>query len=317
MKRHRLHPSASWRTCCAALGLLLALAGLAHADVKLTCSVKTTPGGVPPGVVTSPPRAVTVFYKGKAARSEAEGGPIAIYEGAMGRVYSLTPGQTTYRAYDLSDLLSRPDVVQSPALNGMTFDVTVRLDKSAATKTIAGRQVQRYFVAAAMRPKQVTRRGGQRVPPGVYPGPGATSGPGVSVKGGGPLGDILSRSGVLASPRTTTTTTQIPPGVPGEPGSLQMSGEYWLADAAFLPAGAESPLVPLLRQTTTLGPVLKELSAQLAKLKLFPLAGSVTVTGLQRLATMTLDTQTISEGPLDAALFQVPGSYKQIPDLAR
>ena len=71
----------------------------------------------------------------------------------------------------------------------------------------------------------------------------------------------------------------------GRPPLLRIEGEYWLAEAAILPAGTSSPALPLLQQTVTAGPVLKELLDQLTKMKLIPLAGQATATVTRPSAT--------------------------------
>jgi hypothetical protein len=102
------------------------------------------------------------------------------------------------------------------------------------------------------------------------------------------------------------------------PPSAQIQGEYWLVDAALLPASDKSPLLPLLQQTISVGPVLRELNGKMVKMKLAPLASKTTVTmtvpnaDSQEPLVTTMEVKTITEEALDDALFRVPNNYTEI-----
>ena len=106
--------------------------------------------------------------------------------------------------------------------------------------------------------------------------------------------------------------------------SVQIEGEYWLVDSAFLPYGNKSSLLPVLNQAVNVGPILDELNKQLTKMKLVPLSSKMTLTfsapngdSPPPLVT-TMEVKAISETPVDDASFKVPDGYKEVkPDAAK
>ena len=105
--------------------------------------------------------------------------------------------------------------------------------------------------------------------------------------------------------------------------SIQIDGEYWLVDSAFLPKGSKTSLLPILHQATGVGPVIDEMNKQLTKMKLVPLSGKTTLTFTNPngdsptpLVT-TMEVKAISETTADDASFKVPDGYKEVkPDKA-
>ena len=124
--------------------------------------------------------------------------------------------------------------------------------------------------------------------------------------------------------RSQTFTATIGLGFEGSPtGSLarvKIEGEQWATDAVMLSAAAQRVAAAGFAQS--LGPLVqnaKPLTDKLATLKGTPLSRRVvaTVTSDQELPGLpdgpvvaTLDARSVSEGPLDDALFAVPADYK-------
>ena len=76
------------------LGMVF-LAASARADIKIVSEVTVT-RQPDIGVGPAPAETVMTFYKGRYARVEVAGGPITLYNGDAGRVYTLDPARKTY-----------------------------------------------------------------------------------------------------------------------------------------------------------------------------------------------------------------------------
>jgi len=321
----------------ATLAALLIPVGVSRADVKIISEVTVTGGpsqdqlrmprspqeavpsnnapGQPP-VKPATPKTATTYYKGKMVRAEVQGGPATIYDGDAGKVYILHPDQKTYSVLSVAQMMEQLSApLRQNAPNGgrqrnARFDAKVKLEKSDATKTIAGKDARKYVVTASM---EMSRRGG-----GFRGGGGSRRGGGFPRRGGFPGGGGFPLEG--DSPGGGPGGGSLPGGAGMSPPSVQLQGEYWLADAALLPEGNRSPL-PLLQQTVSVGPILKELNNQLVKMKLVPLSSRVTVTMAlpnaesQEPLVATMEVKAITEESLDGALFKVPADYKEMkPD---
>jgi len=107
---------------------------------------------------------------------------------------------------------------------------------------------------------------------------------------------------------------------PGERGvpSLQIEGEYWIADAPVLGTKMKNALLPSFIQTVPPGAFLSPLTDKLGKTKGFPVTSKVIVTTTSprsvtpTTVTITTELRSITDGPLDASLFQVPDDYKKV-----
>ena len=100
---------------------------------------------------------------------------------------------------------------------------------------------------------------------------------------------------------------------------MQIEGEYWIAGAPSLGAKTKDALLPSFIETAPAGNhFVSPLKDKLAKIKGFPVSSRVSVTTTNRRSdntttvTTTHEVKSITEGPLDAALFQVPGDYKKV-----
>jgi hypothetical protein len=321
-----------WRGLLVTVAALLLLTGVCGADVKIISEVTVTggparaqaatpgtsqqagsPSGTPATAAAKPeiPKTVTTYYKARMARTEVEGGPLTIYDGQAGKVFILHPDQQTYSVFSLGQMLEQSGSATEPSSaggrgRGARFDVKVNLEKSDATKTIAGKEAAKYVLTASM--QLISRRGG-----GFGGGRGFPGGGGFPRRGGRfPRGGFPLAEGASPSGETGGAPS---PGGPGI-GSIQIQGEYWLADAAFLPAAENSPLLPLLSQTLRAGPILRDLNSKLVKSKQVPLSSKLTMTRpnaeSQEPLVTTMEVKTITEGPLDDALFKVPDGYKEV-----
>jgi hypothetical protein len=320
-----------WSIVLAALAALSICVGVSRADIAITSEVTVTGGpsqsqaeapvsqggtGAPyvasggPQTKRVAPATVTTYYKGKMARTEVQGGQVPIYDGGESKVYILHPDQKTYSVLSVSQLLEQPSTPMrqnapaSARRRDLQFDTDVRLVKSDTTKAIAGKEARRYVITASMQPRQRARgpRGGlMRFPRAGFPG-GRRRFPGSGFLRSGGLGD----------------QGQAGQGGRSGPPSVEVQGEYWLADTAFLPGGDKSPLLPLLQQTLNAGPILKDLNDKLVKMKLVPLASKMTVTltppgaGSQEPMVTAMEVKAITDEPLADTLFKVPADYKEV-----
>ena len=102
--------------------------------------------------------------------------------------------------------------------------------------------------------------------------------------------------------------------------TTEMEGEYWLADAAWLPEGGKNLALPLLVDTVPPSDILKSLNARMTKLKLIPLLSRVTLRtsaynpngSARALTALTTQVTSITEMPLDDALFLPPADYQKV-----
>lgn len=314
---------AAW--LAAAAGALAATAAAARADATVIEEMTVTKSGgysvgeaatasaqsdnppAPPQTTTS----VTVYFKGSKARREA-GPVIQIFDAGAGKVYTLYPLEKTYTAVGFKDAFKQPPAVAavdtgSPAPNLKT-DITADLEKTGLTQTILGRSAVEYTFDGAVRTVRDTGGFGGG-------GSGGFGRHGFGRRGGGGGGGGGGYPGGGGGQSGSAPTRRLP--------WTQLEGTFWLTDASALPAG--SPVMALVVGTVPAPGVIKSLSDQIARQKLIPLqtrvtattagSGFSTSTGPQTVTLVQL--KSITEQPLDDALFAVPQGYAQVkPDVA-
>ncbi len=292
----------------------------------------------PPGSQT-PVQTVTIYYKGGMARRETAGGLVMLYDSAAGKVYALNPTQKTYSVVGTKDVFKWLNALDAPAQSpfllpisevlpeGMRRDTKVDVEKTGLQHTVNDINTLKYTLDATDRVSMEApsrggggggmggsgggRRGGRggRGGGGGYGGGGGGGYPdGGGQGGGGPQGGGRSGAG-----RALPTS--------------EMQGDLWLADAAAWPGGVKSPLLPLLQGTLPDTAVLKSICDKINKLKCVPLSTIVTTRlspggtggsyggayggGGRKTMTITMQVKSITEAPLDDALFQVPTDYQK------
>ena len=259
----------------------------------------------PPAAPKDAAGLVKTFYKGKMARVEKPDGSITLYDGVKGRVYTLDAADKTYRARSMKQAAESPSPLFAQMPEGVHFSVKLTLVKSKDARTIAEKPALRYDVTGTATLKMdggFPGAGG----PGGFPGGGGgfPGGPG----GGGFPGGGGGQGGPPQGGR--------PPG-DGEMPSMQLEGEFWLSDSAWLPEGVKSPALPLIQPATPDGPFAKTVAERLNKMKMLPLSSRLTLTmkrpGQDQPEPLTLTTEikSITEAPLDDALFVIPSDYRR------
>lgn len=342
-----------WTIALAVSAMLLVSAGVTYADITIASEITITgapsnaqsgtpvpaqgtaqPGAVPaqgaaqPGAAAAtsqakpnPPQTATTYCKGRMARIERSDGQITIFDDKAGKLYLLHPDQKTYAVLSVSQMLEQPGPFSrqnAPAdarRGSPRFDTDVKIEKSDVTKEIAGKNATRYVVMATMqasRPSRGMRGGGMGSGRGGFPG--------------GRRGRFLRSGGAGDQTAGGESARTGPPPV-------HVQGEYWLVDARLLPGADSGALLPVLQQTVNVGPILKDLNDKLAKMKLFPVSSTTTVTSGTATAGPSTDTATpapsdaagsrepmvtamevksVVEKALEDALFKVPGDYKEV-----
>jgi hypothetical protein len=267
----------------------------------------------------APAKLVTTYYQGQSARVEAADGSVTIYDRAKENVYTLHPADKTYSLIALKKMLEQePSLISRQASNGrMKLETKVDLtaDKEASKKTFAGREAIRYTLTGSASVKRETRSGFGR---GGFPGGGRFPGRGRFPGGGFPGGYFqggYSEDGDSGGyGRRGRRSGSMGQGMP----SMQIEGEYWIADAPSLGTKMKDALLPSFIETVPAGPFVSPLKDKLAKIKGFPVSSRVSVTSTNRRSdtttsiTTTTEVKSITDGPLDAVLFQVPNDYKKV-----
>ena len=343
-RRNRIPVALRHATCLAAVGVCLAgLMARAYADVKITVEVTTDNGAPtrPYGATGSAspdatgqndpasppaPRKVTIYYKGKMARREVEGGATTLYNGAANKVYALFPDQKTYSVVATKDAVKVLAALNTgantpsslPAIagslpEGVHQDTQTALDKTGLTQSVAGKDTQKYTLEANVRLVRDQPSGGSGRQ-GGYGGGGGRGrrggGGGYGGGYGGRGGDGGGGSGGQGSPQRGGMAMP----------TTEMEGEYWLADASLLPEGSKSPALPLLVDTVPASGILKSLNDKMTKLKMIPLSSKVMLrtsaynpNGSSRaLTVLTTQVTSIVTTPLDDALFTPPADYQKV-----
>lgn len=331
---------------CIALALACLGSG-AFADVKIVTEIVVSGGQnaqMPPlpsalpktngseaedAASSAPSQKVTIYYKGDMARRETARGPITLYDGAKNQVTILNPADKTYSVFATKDAfkwlrdgpgVSGADAFPTKLPEGMRQDTRVELDKTGLAQSLFDADTQKYTFAATLQIVMDTSQdqgggyGSGRSGGGGYGGGGRRGGrqggggypdgsQGGSYPGGAPSGGQGNRrtgGGGRALPMT------------------EMQGDFWLADDDLLPAGAKSPMLPLLQGAVSDMAVLKSLYGKIAKLKRVPLSTSVTSRmsspigeAHSPLVTTTMQVKSITPVPLDDALFEVPAGYQK------
>jgi hypothetical protein len=301
----------------------------------------TTPHPSPDAEASRSPRTVTTYYKGSQARVEAADGGVTIYDLAAGKLYTLHPTDRTYGVASLQSILAQgPDISSSSSKNGrmrLESKVSLKQDKAAGKKTIAGREAVRYTLTGSAAVQRSSGGGfgrggfpggrrfprGGRFPGGGFPGGGFPGGgfPGGGFQRGGfpgggfPGGDNSDASGREPGGGDVSEGGR-GAGRRGMP-SMQLEGEYWIA-APPLGSKVKNALLPTVAQSVPAGPFLSPLEERLARLKGFPVASKVTATTStprsqsSTTITTTMEVKSISDDTLDASLFKVPADYRQV-----
>ncbi len=331
---------------CIAL-VLACIGGTAFADVKIVTEIAVSggqnaqrpplPSALPKtggsetedAASTVPAQKVTIYYKGDMARRETARGAITLYDGAKNQVTILNREDKTYSVFPTKDAFkwlkdgpnaSGADAFGGKLPEGMRQDTRVELDKTGLAQSLFDADTQKYTLAATLQTVMDSSQGpgggygGGRSGGGGYGGGGGRRGgrqggggypdgsQGGSYPGGGSGGGQGSRR--TGSGRTLPMT--------------EMQGEFWLADDSLLPASDKSPLLPLLQGTVSDMDVLKSLYGKIVKLKRVPLSTTVTSRvsspigeAHSPLVTTTMQVKSITSGPLDDALFEVPAGYQK------
>lgn len=280
-------------------------------------AVSDTPApGANPTVYT-----LKTYYKGKLARYEMPDGTATIYDGAKGRVYTLDPQQKTYRVVAMKDALSLPAPILAQMPIKTNFDIQLTLTKTDATKTLAGKDAERYEIIGAAKPHfeaPAARQGGF--------GSGRRGGGGRR-RGGG--GGFLGGGFPVAPERSGFPVAQERGGYPnggdrqgGRGGgnaaralpTLQLEGEYWLTRSDFLTADGKNTTLALIQPTVPSSPFLKAVADRLNKAKLIPLGSNLTLKTTMpgrdvTPVTIVTEVQSVTDAPAEASLFVVPAEY--------
>jgi hypothetical protein len=199
----------------------------------------------------------------------------------------------------------------------MNLETSVELnqDNEAARKTFDGKEAVRYSLTGSV---SVQRPSGGRSGRGGFPGGGRFPGRGRFPGGGFPGGGYFQGG----YPGAGDSDGSGPRGGSGRYGrgapSVEIEGEYWMADAPRLGTRTKNALLPSYVATIPPGPFVSLLSDRLARTKHFPMASRVTMTTTNRrtdstaTVTVTTEAKSITEGPLDASLFKLPDDYKKV-----
>jgi hypothetical protein len=301
----------------ASFAISLMLPGISHADLKITSSVTITggPSAAQPGSpqATQPSgqeqtpeaaKVITTYCKDNFARVEANGDPVMIYDAKKKKVYTISPEDKTYKVVSIKDFLKQANLpTQQNASSrhrpqNLEFDTTLNIVKTDETKTIAGRTAVKYTLTGTMKATPAAFSGGMH-------------GGGGGRRGGFPGGIFFDGSAWGGGNGSSGRHGRTLP-------STQIQGEYWLVGNETLPGGNKIPLISLLRQTVSIGPILHELSQQLEKMKMVPLSGNMSLTfttpngDAQPPLVTSMEIRTISEEALDDASYKVPNGYKEI-----
>jgi hypothetical protein len=345
-------------TLSAALALLAPAA--AHADLTVTCEVTTTgqmpapppapPAGPPPGddaTTAAPPeppadaigpqgpvtRTVSVRYRGKKARVEyGKGGPVLIFDGEAGKVYTLDPAAKTYATASLKDVREKGVAGGGPVAPGgmppgmadrmrTKVSADLKADKDAESLSVADRAATRYALTGSLKMEMDMPSGfpgGGRLPPGGgFPGGAGGGFPG----GGFPGGGFPRGGGGGGFPSGGPGGGG--PGGPGgggrmpEPPSTDLTGSLLLTREVALPDNGRLGALPSVMVTLgeAAGPFYKGVLSKLEKQKAFPLGGEVTLETKtpfsQAPSQLTVRTavKSVSADDLPDDLFAVPADY--------
>ncbi len=279
----------------------LAASCLVHADVKLTANVTVTEGHKP-GL--GAPDVVTTYFKGGNAREEISTRAVIIFNATEGQVYTLDVARKTFYAQTLKEFLAPHPDGSSTALK---VNSDLALDPGGFQKVCAGQSAKVFELTGT-----------------VTLGP-----PKKSKAGGGLLGDLeglVGRGGIGTIAGLAGLGGGGRHGGDGEGHSakktvnktVEVSGEYWLADTFKLPDDKmASPLWALYSSSPMQNFVFGPLADQLAKRKQIPLDSRITMKttlpdGSQKSVTRTTTVTEISQTPLPEELFLIPTGYSQV-----
>ena len=266
-------------------------------------------------------RGNTLYYRGDRARVEHGDGTVTLYDLKAGRVYLLSPADKTYSTLSLGDFLKRDPFAVSQDAAGraanVKTDVRVDLKKDAVVeaKQFAGFSAQVYDLTGSVtvsvnRPSSggrggfpgSGRRGGRRGG-GGFPGGGFPGGLDFQAQDGGgfPAPNSGGRGASAFQP-------------------AQFDGEIWLSAPNILKTKTKVSWLPLLQASVPSARLIQPLADKITKFKGFPLASKITVSGRNSQsssggtysATVYSTVKTISEAPLDEALFKIPADYQRL-----
>jgi hypothetical protein len=309
--RSHLKP-ATLSTVVAGITLFIA-ASPTRSDVKIVSEINVT--GLPQGQSgTAYPQSFTTYYKGEKARIEWPG-TVTIYDTAVEKVYLLHPDDKTYSVVTFKKLEEMDSTVPvgGHAKQDAKLDVNRADDKEAdAKRTFAGMEGHKYDATGSVRFSMGDRpsgfqSGGRRGGGGGggFPGGGRRRG------GGFPLAAVQGPGG----------GGQRGPRAGGGFPSMEMEGEFWIAEKFALPSKSKEPFFPSFALAVPpgvmAGPLLKPLADKMAKAKGFPLFSRVSVRVVKpqsaeepEQVVTTVEVKSLSSETLDDALFKVPEDYK-------
>ncbi|MCW3096988.1 MAG: hypothetical protein JWL77_2606 [Chthonomonadaceae bacterium] len=311
--------------CIASLSCLISLSLPASADLTVTSEVRVLRPADPSQNQIGETRpdvtyTSTVYYQGDRARVERDDGTVTLYDLKAGRVYLLTTADKTYTSLLLSDFLKRDPYDVSSDLSraaNRPADVRVDMKKDAVIepKEVAGQQAQVYDLTGNITASAAP-------PPGGYAGDGGGrggSGGGGGGRGGrrgGGGGGFPGGGGGGGAPGGGGDGSSRSSAGPTPVRLAQFDGEVWLSAPNVLKSKTKISWVPLLQADLPSGRLVQPLAAKIAKSNGFPLGSKVTLTGknMQSTAGVTVlaTVKTLSEAPVDEALFKIPTDYQRL-----
>lgn len=318
--------SLSMAGCLGSLPLLLALSLPAAADLTVTSEVhvqRSADSAQSPSGDTSSEETYTntVYYQGDRARVERADGSVTLYDLKAGRVYLLTAADKTYTSLLLTDYLKRDPYTgrdtsptstrPGPAMNLKTnVHVNLKKDGVVDPKEIAGQQAHVYDLTGDISPEAPSSDGQS----GFGGGRGGGGG-GRGRRGGGGGGFPGGGGGYPGGDRGGA------PGGGGRPpmasGPLaQIDGEVWLSAPNILKTKSKISWVPLLQAQLPSGQLAQPLAGKVGRSNGVPLSTKVTLTGKTgpnpSSVTAVATVKTLSEAPVDEALFKIPTDYQRV-----
>lgn len=270
------------------------------------------------------PQTVTTYYKGANARTEVAGGTTTLYDGASGKIYTLSPADKTYYAQSYQDILEAKQASSGEQGAQTKVDSSIDVKPGEQTAVLLGAAAKAYTVSGVVTitPQRRSFGGARGGGGGRHHGRGGGGFPGGGGGGfpGGGGGFPLLQQGSY-------------PGDGGPDGgqgggysrgggrtrTVEVSGEFWLSDAVKLPDDKKATALPLLQAASMGGSAaLKALVDSLNKKKDIPLRSRLTFThtvagtGAQDALTTATQVTSVSFAPISDALFRLPLGYTQV-----
>jgi len=267
----------------------------------------------------------TVIYKGEKVRVQCEGGLTVIYDRSKGKAYTLNDQTKSYSETSLKEALDAANALKASGPMKLKAETKLNLKKQEETKSLAGRDTQRYDLTGTItvRPDMDDGPtggpgggqgggfpgggggfpgGGGRGPGGGGRGPGG-GGPG----GGGPGGGGPGGGGSPGGPTGGTGPVQ----------TLDFEAEFWMASESVEKGKGKQPFMASLLASVLPGPYAKGMVDRLSKVAGIPLSSTVIVTvrngrgGAGKPIVMSSKVEKIDSTGVDEAVFNIPADYNR------